>query len=249
MPLTSAKKSSIAAAQPLRVSVVIPIYNEEKHIFDCLTALGNLTVKPYEIMLVDNGCTDKTIAIAKQFPVRVIKEPMKGITYARTRGFNSAKGDIIARIDADTMVRPDWLSRIQQHFMRDPQLVGVGGTYGLREFSPKGRYWFTWPHRLFRMWHQWRIGVKPMLYGNNCAIKRSVWQRVAGEVSMGDDRISEDVEVTILINREGKTLYDPHLIVNCHMFNTVQPEKLSRYIRTDNNTIALHKKKGNLPSN
>lgn len=100
----------------MKVSVVIPARNEEKYIGKCLQSLLEQEEKADEIIVVDNNSSDKTAEIAKSYGARVIKEKTQGITYARTLGFNSAKFEIIARVDADTTVPKDWILRIKKDF-------------------------------------------------------------------------------------------------------------------------------------
>ena len=86
------------------------------------------TVKPYEIIVVDNNCSDTTVDIAKCFEgIKIVSEPRQGLTYARDCGFNTATGDILARIDADTVVPKNWVERVVNEFIDNPELSGVGG--------------------------------------------------------------------------------------------------------------------------
>lgn len=112
----------------MRLSVVIPAYNEERYIGRLLTSLQQQTYKkPFEIIVVDNNSTDKTAQIAKSFGVRVVKEKNRGYAHACNRGFFEAKGKIIARADADHVVPPTWLEKIVEKFEKDKKLIAVGG--------------------------------------------------------------------------------------------------------------------------
>ena len=99
------------------ISVVIPAYNEEENITKSLGAfLGQTTKLSYEIILVDNASTDKTVEIAAKYvgklPLKIIKENKKGRGPARRAGFTKAKGDIIFSTDADAQVPPDWIEKL-----------------------------------------------------------------------------------------------------------------------------------------
>jgi len=112
----------------LTVSIVIPVYNEEHHILACLLAVQRQTVLPYEVIVVDNNCTDRTISIAKQFSfVKIITQPKQGRGWARSAGFTAAKGDIIGRIDADSRLSPYWAQTVTESFTNDQELQGVTG--------------------------------------------------------------------------------------------------------------------------
>lgn len=223
------------------VSVVIPVHNEARILARCLRALLTQTALPDEIVVVNNACTDTSASIALAFPrVRVVSEPRPGVTYARTAGFDAAQCDIIARIDADTVVRSDWVERIRLDF-QDPGLDGQGGGAAIAELSPGGRFWFSWWYRGFRHWHERSIGVRPMLYGFNSALRRTAWQRARSLVELGDERVSEDVDVTIALLRTGHVLrHAPHMLVKARLFRSIDREKLKRYYATDSMTLTRH---------
>ena len=90
------------------ISIVIPAYNEEEHIGPCLRSIlsTDFPKTDYEIILVDNGSTDRTREIAEQFNVRVITDPDRNISGLRNLGAEHAKGEILAFIDADCLATP-----------------------------------------------------------------------------------------------------------------------------------------------
>lgn len=224
------------------VTVVIPARNEERILERCLLALQRQPDPAEEIIVVDNGSGDGTAAIAERFSrVRVISEPRPGITYARTTGFDAARGEVIARIDADSLVRPDWVRRLRDAFA-SPGVDAVGGGAAIAELSPGEATWFTWWYRAFRLWHQRSIGVHPMLYGFNSALRRDAWRAARPLVAMGDECVSEDVDVTIALLRTGHRLrFDPRLVVRARLFRSLDGDKLARYYRTDGMTLARHR--------
>jgi len=103
------------------ISVVVPAYNEEKNIGQCLTALKNQDYpsKNYEIIVVDNNSTDKTAQIANEMGVRVVPEEKQGYVFALRKGCSQAKGEIITITDADALVPKDWLKKIYQAFQKN----------------------------------------------------------------------------------------------------------------------------------
>ena len=99
------------------ISVVVPAYNEEKYIGDCLKSLINQqTDKSYEVIVVDNNSQDDTAKVALGFKdklnLRVILEKKQGRGAARARGFREALGDIILSTDADTILYPGWIKTL-----------------------------------------------------------------------------------------------------------------------------------------
>lgn len=224
------------------VSVVIPAHNESKIIESCLRALLNQSHPADEIIVVDNNSTDDTVARARAFPgVTVITEPRQGITFARTAGFEAAQSDIIARIDADTVVSRDWVERIRTEFLEHPDIGALAGNAAVHELSPGRHYWATWVYRLFRRWHEKSIGVSPMMYGYNGAVRAQAWRDIRGIVNFDDQIISEDVDVTISLLKTGHRIrFSPALVVKCHVLRTINYRKLKRYYNTDSATLALH---------
>src|SRR3972149_2724614 len=101
----------------LTLSLVIPVFNEEDYLGICLGAVAGQTMMPDEVILVDNGSTDKTLATAQQYPfVKVLHENRRGVLFARTKGFSAAKSKLIGGMDADTILPPRWVENIKQSF-------------------------------------------------------------------------------------------------------------------------------------
>lgn len=99
------------------VSIVIPAYNEEKYIENCLNSLKDQkTNLKYEVIVVDNNSQDATVKVAQsfkdQFKIRTIHESKQGRGAARARGFEEAKGWMILSTDADAIVYPDWIDTL-----------------------------------------------------------------------------------------------------------------------------------------
>jgi O-antigen biosynthesis protein len=110
-----------------RVSVVVCAYNAADTLGDCLVSLERLTYPDFEIILVNDGSTDRTPDIGRSFPrVRVIDTPNAGLSAARNVGLAEATGEIVAYTDADTRVDRDWLTFLVQPFLTS-DVVGSGG--------------------------------------------------------------------------------------------------------------------------
>jgi len=109
------------------ISFVVPAYNEEALIASCLAAIQAEIARtgcPAEIVVVDNNSTDGTRRIASSIPgVVIVDEPQRGLVQARRAGCLAAKGELIANIDADTMLTEGWLRRALEEFSRSPDLV------------------------------------------------------------------------------------------------------------------------------
>ncbi len=111
-----------------KASVIIPAYNADKHILECLLSLKEQTIKDFEVIVVDDGSMDRTYDIAVKY-ARVIKTTRNlGVGAARNLGAKEAKGEILAFTDADVVLPPDWLANIIED-MRLHNVKCVGGGY------------------------------------------------------------------------------------------------------------------------
>ncbi|MDI6825968.1 MAG: glycosyltransferase [Candidatus Aenigmarchaeota archaeon] len=112
------------------LSVIIPAYNAEKTIASTIKALldQNYPKNKYEIIIVDDGSVDKTVEVASQFPVKVIKLKHNGPAHARNMGAKKAKGSIILFTDSDCIPDKNWIREMIKP-LKNSGVVGVSGTY------------------------------------------------------------------------------------------------------------------------
>ncbi len=180
------------------VSVVIPAFNEEKYLKDCLTALKNQTVPPLEIILVDNNSTDTTAAIAIDFGCRVASESTQGYVFTLNHGMQEAKGEVIAVTDADTIVEPNWIEEISQAFV-DQAAVGLTGSIKMR-----GTFgWFSSFLYFLFLKVNFLVG-KPHLVGFNFATRAETF-RQSGGLNL-EYIIAPDVELGLRLKKFGKVI-------------------------------------------
>jgi glycosyltransferase involved in cell wall biosynthesis len=118
-----------------KVSVVIPALNEEKELGECLASLAGQAFPEFEVIVVDNGSTDKTSSLAEEWGARVVFEGRRGPGYAREAGFRAARAPIIASTDADTVLPPHWVFRIHEAFQEDPEAIAVFGPIRAKPLS------------------------------------------------------------------------------------------------------------------
>ena len=109
-----------------RVSVVVCTYNGARTIRDCLDGLSRLDYPDYEVIVVDDGSTDATGVIARQYDCRLIQTENQGLANARNTGLAAATGEIIAYLDDDAYPDPEWLTYLAATFLRTGY-AGVGG--------------------------------------------------------------------------------------------------------------------------
>ncbi len=117
----------------IKISFVIPAYNEESYIRHCLDAIireiGGR--EGYEIIVADNNSNDTTCQIvARDYPsVTLIHEPRRGANRAREAGFAASTGGLVAFLDADTELTAGWIDRAERAFAKDPDLVCLSGPF------------------------------------------------------------------------------------------------------------------------
>lgn len=112
-----------------RFSVVIPCYNEEDYIRNTILSLNNQSYsEKFEIIIVDNNCTDNTIKIVKECDpsIRIITETRPGVCSARQAGTNAAFGEIVISTDADTVFSKEWLNNINKSFKKSDTIAVTG---------------------------------------------------------------------------------------------------------------------------
>jgi glycosyltransferase involved in cell wall biosynthesis len=199
----------------MKVSVVIPAYNEEKLLPLCLESLKNQTVKPDEVIVVDNNCVDKTVEIAKKYGATVIREKRQGMSYARNAGFNAVKYDIIARCDADSILRPDWIERIKMNFKKRKivALSGPGYFYDIGKNKTLNQIPKLVHTAVFFKSSRVLLGHH-IMFGSNCVLTREAWQKVKDEVCVDDKAVHEDMDMAVHLSKYGKIGYDRKLVVD-----------------------------------
>src|SRR5262245_33572568 len=109
-----------------RVSVVVCSYNGERTIRDCFEGLQKLEYPNFEVIVVDDGSTDATAAITREYGFRLISTENRGLSNARNTGLEAATGEIVAYLDDDAYPDPQWLTYLAATFMSTTH-AGVGG--------------------------------------------------------------------------------------------------------------------------
>jgi glycosyltransferase involved in cell wall biosynthesis len=107
---------------------VIPVHNGATTLGSCLEGLARQTVSALEVIVVDDGSTDDSAAVARRYGARVIRQECRGAAAARNRGIEAARADIILFTDADCRPEPDWAERMLAAF-EDGPVAGCKGAY------------------------------------------------------------------------------------------------------------------------
>ena len=157
-----------------KLSVVIPMYNEERYLKRCLDSLLNQTQKIYEIILIDDGSTDDTIKIAKQYKKKcrliILKQEHKGPGAARNYGSSKAHGKILILVDADMLFNKDYLKHLIKPIVNDNEF---GTTHGTEKVANLNNIWA-------RSWSTNRLPRPPLRTAVFRAIIKDVFLKKGG---------------------------------------------------------------------
>lgn len=189
-----------------RFSVVVPAFNEEAVLGECLAALAAQTYAGgVEVIVVDNGSTDATAAVARRHGVRVVHEVQPGVCFARQRGFTSASGEIVVSTDADTTVSPGWLAHIDEQLRSRPEAVAVAGAC----VYVGGPWWSaTWTRVLFGL-----VAAIARLTGRVCYVTATNLAFYRACFSGYDTRMTQggdELDVLRRLRREGPVVFTRH---------------------------------------
>ncbi|WP_203868837.1 glycosyltransferase [Plantactinospora endophytica] len=201
----AARPSDSAGAGPARaprVSIVVPVHNEEEAIGPCLDTILRQTTPADEVIVVDNASTDATRDRLAGYADRIVllTEPRLGVLAARDRGFMAATGDVIGRIDADTRLPPYWVEEVRRLFADDTVAAVTGPvTYydirlpaALNTVDLVLRRAWTLPNRQRLDW----------VFGANMAVRARAWHAVRADLC-DDRRYHEDLDLGIHLHRAG----------------------------------------------
>lgn len=160
----------------MKISFVIPAFNEEENIEDAISSIRQSVEKryDYEILVVDNGSTDQTRDVVEKLGVKVLCQPNATISALRNLGVERTQGDILVFIDADVSLRDSWgenIGPILELLKREPLTI-TGSTYGLRD-NP------TW---LEKAWFGPILDKKDVHYlnGGHLITTRNLFQAIKG---------------------------------------------------------------------
>lgn len=192
-------------------SIIIPSKNEERFLESCLYSITHQTTKrTYEVVLIDADSTDKTLAIAKKFGVRVVRQSFPGKSHAYNEITTIAHGDILCVTEADCIVPSDWLDRIDATLGNSPDIAAVTGVYTFYDSTPLLQWMVTMIHPMAGRLCKLLFGFFPMR-STNFAIKNDVFKQLNGF----DARYEElyDFEFSRRLAKNHRIAFDTNLKV------------------------------------
>jgi len=187
--------------------MVIPCYNGERFIVRCLESLLSQTVPADEIVIVDDGSTDRTVDVAKQYPVRILKHGRNmGRAHALNTGVRVTRCEIVSFLDADCEAERHYLEYTVEDFKTDAHCEGVSG----QEILPSVRGVINRFRAARRLAWGDRKVVNPEFIGGVSSYRRSVLLKVG--LYDTTFRYGEDVDMSLRLKRLGfSLLYDPRI--------------------------------------
>lgn len=207
-----------------KVSVIVPIYNAEIYIDKCIQSIINQTLKDIEIILVDDGSTDKSVEISNKYAendkrIKVIKQKNKGASSARNYGISVATGDFITFVDSDDFIEIDMLEVLYNAAIDNKCDVILSGIKIVKDSNIE--YEFTTDSKIYTKQEVFKLfyfDKEPFSPNYACGklIKRSVCNKV---------KFREDIFLM------EDTLFSVELFMNCsnnimyidrHLYNYVQ---------------------------
>ena len=205
------------------ISVIIPTFNEEENIAQCLVSLShqNIPRTDYEIIVVDGGSKDATCEIAKKYADKVFTQTSKKVGGARNDGVNVANGDIVATTDADCILPPHWIKTLSEDF-KDPRIVQIYGPVYPIEEGIGNRFSLMLANTFARIGYYSKTFYYTL--GCNTAFRKDAFTR-AGMYRCID--AGDDLEIAMRMKDEGSIFFDNRLSVGFSMrryqkFGTLQ---------------------------
>ena len=218
----------------MRLSFVVPAYNEEAYLPACLDSILRQTAAfpgQTEIIVVNNASTDRTREVALSYPdVIVVDEPRKGLTFARQAGFAASSGDLIANVDADSRLTPGWVQQVLTTFAEDAILAGqtpgrrplaaLSGPVIYYDLTPRQRvlvqifYLTAWTSYVV---NRYILRVGSMVQGGNFVTARAALQAIGG-FNTAISFYGEDTDIARRLHDVGEV----HFTFDLKMFSSAR---------------------------
>ena len=224
--------------QALKISMVIPAFNESETIEACLKAIFEQQYPFDEVIIVDNNSTDNTVELAKQFDVTIITEDQQGVVFARDAGFDAATGDVIGRIDADTLLEPNWTFELLRVFADDDIAAVTGPVY---YHDMPGRTTGQKADTFIRASLDKLSTKAKFLFGSNMAIRKSAWN-VMRDVVCHEKAFHEDLDLAIhLVDYDYQIFFDKQLVAGVSSRRVESsPNDFRKYMKMFSTTYKEH---------
>lgn len=202
---------STTSAPGPTVSVVIPVRDDARELARCLRLLADQTRPPDEVVVVDNGSTDDSVAVARAAGARVVREPHVGIPRAAATGYDAATGDLLARLDADSRPGRRWVEHAVRA-MAEPEVDAATGPGHFVDLPRGTRLVASVAYLGSYLFLTWLAGANTPLWGSSMVLRRGAWQRVRGQVHRQAD-VHDDMDLALVLGPLTRVRFVPRLHV------------------------------------
>ena len=187
------------------ISVIIPVYNSARYLRSCLDHLRHSTITDYECIVVDDGSTDGSADVAREFGATVLQTgKQSGPSYARNMGAKVAQGEVLFFIDADVCVYPYTLARVRTNFEVEPELTAAMGSY---DESPESQDFLSLYKNLMHCYVHHNSRREACTFWSGCgAIRKTAFVEQSGFDQSYERPAIEDIELGYRLSRAGKKM-------------------------------------------
>ncbi len=202
----------------MKVSILIPAYNEEKYIAKTLTAVLAQDYSDFEIIVINNNSSDKTKEIVKQFnspKLKLIEEKKAGVQFAREAGRLESRGEFIGNLDADCIPPPNWITNCLK-YLKNPKVVAVSGPYEYYDAKTSFRVstlltqkiGYNFFYKLLYLIFRRGVGMT----GGNAMIRASALEKIGG-YNTSITFYGDDTDTSKRLGKIGRVLFKNRITI------------------------------------
>ena len=236
------------------ISVVIPLYNKEKQIAHTLQSVFNQTFQNFEVVIVDDGSTDGSVAEVEKLSdsrIRLIHQKNAGVAAARNRGIEEAKGDLIAFLDADDEWKPEYLATQYHLSQKYPDCNVFACNYEFRNIEGKvtptiiRKLPFTGEDGILSNYFEAASCSHPPLWTSAVMVKKQAIQAIGGfplGIKSGEDLLTWArlaVKGEIAYSKEVEAIYN---LGEGYVLTNLPPRRQDKGDPVGKNLVELYKK-------
>ncbi|WP_194396090.1 glycosyltransferase family 2 protein [Microbacterium atlanticum] len=223
-----------------RISVVIPVKDDDTELARCLQALARQTLAPDEVVVVDNGSTDASAGVARAFGARLERCATPGIPAASAAGYDAATGELILRLDADCIPDPTWVSAMSEAFAARPDVVAFTGGARFIDGPPRLRHLLAAVYLgAYAAVMTPTLGHLP-LFGSNLGMRRDAWCGIRSRVHRDDAELHDDMDLAFHLGERGRIRFLPRARMGMSMRPFTSGRDFARRVGRGLRTVVVH---------